>query len=83
MPNYLLSDILKNWKGYSAHEANKILGRTNAVFWQRESFDHWIRNDVERERIGRYIAYNPVKAGLSKAPENWHWGSAWHEPAVS
>jgi len=83
MPNNLLSDIVKNWKGYSAREANKILGRTNTPFWQREPFDHWIRNDVERDRICRYIINNPVKAGLCKTPEAWRWSSAWREPEHS
>ena len=83
MPNNLLSDIVRNWKGYSAREANRILGRTKTPFWQREPFDHWIRNDVERDRICRYIINNPVKAGLCKTPEAWRWSSAWREPEHS
>jgi type I restriction enzyme R subunit/putative DNA methylase len=77
MPNRTLSDILRSRKGHTAREANLLLGRTGETFWQRESFDHWIRNDDEKSRIRRYIRMNPVNARLCKAPEDWKWSSAW------
>jgi REP element-mobilizing transposase RayT len=77
MPNFTLSEILKSRKRHTARQANLILGRTGETFWQRESYDHWIRNDDEKARIRRYIRMNPVKAGLCKAPEDWKWSSAW------
>jgi REP element-mobilizing transposase RayT len=77
MPNYLLGDILQSWKGYTAREANKILGSTGQTFWQPESFDRWIRNDEEKARICRYIVNNPVTARLCPTPQDWHWSSAW------
>lgn len=77
MPNDHLSAIVKSWKGFAARQANKILNRTGEEFWQRESFDHWIRNDEEKARISRYVVNNPVKAGLCKSPEDWRWSSAW------
>jgi hypothetical protein len=52
-------------------------GRTGETFWQRESYDHWIRNDDEKARIRRYIRMNPVNARLCQAPEDWKWSSAW------
>jgi len=61
-------------KSYTAHEANSILNRTGA-FWQTESYDHWVRDDEELERIVSYIRDNPVKAGLVKRPEDWFWCS--------
>jgi REP element-mobilizing transposase RayT len=76
-PNHTLSEILKAWKGHSAREANKLLGRLGQKFWQRESFDHWIRCDAELDRCCRYVCVNPVKARLCKAPEDWPWSSAW------
>ncbi|HEX4349990.1 MAG TPA: transposase [Verrucomicrobiae bacterium] len=76
-PNFTLSEILKGRKRQIARQANLILGRTGETFWQRESYDHWIRNDEEKSRIRRYIRMNPVKAGLCKAPEEWKWSSAW------
>jgi REP element-mobilizing transposase RayT len=78
MPNYTLSSILKGWKGFSAREANKTLGRTGERFWQPESFDHWIRNDQEHAAFCRYVVNNPVKAGLCREPQDWQWSSAWN-----
>ena len=77
MLNHTLSDILRSRKSYTAREANLILGTIGQPFWQRESYDHWIRNDREKEHIRRYIRMNPVKAGLCKFPEDWKWSSAW------
>jgi REP element-mobilizing transposase RayT len=63
-----LSEILHAWKSYSAHEVNRILKRS-ASFWQREYYDHLIRNDSEFHRCVRYVLQNPVKAGL----RDWPW----------
>jgi REP element-mobilizing transposase RayT len=65
-----------NVKSASARAANAILGRTGKHFWQDESYDHWVRNDRERNAIIRYIHFNPVKAGLVEDPEDWRWSSA-------
>ncbi len=63
-------------KGVSARDANATLGRTGRHFWEDESFDHWVRNDVELRRIRIYIERNPVTAGLVARPEDWPWSSA-------
>ncbi len=76
-PNFTLSEILKSRKRHIARQANLILGRTGETFWQRESYDHWIRNEAEQERIRRYIRGNPVAAKLCARPEDWKWSSAW------
>jgi REP element-mobilizing transposase RayT len=75
--NFTLSEIMRSRKRHMARQANVLLGRTGQRFWQPEPFDHWIRNDKEKERIRRYIRNNPVKAGLCARPEEWQWGSAW------
>jgi putative transposase len=66
---------LRTLKGFTAHEANMILGRTGNPFWQSESYDHLVRPN-EFDRIRRYIENNPVKAGLVAAPEDFLWSSA-------
>ena len=68
--------LLHSLKGYSAREANKILGRTGQPFWQKESYDHWVRGAEELERIRRYIEGNPVKAGLVSRAQDYPWSSA-------
>jgi len=67
---------LKALKGTSARAANVILGRTGKPFWQDESFDHWVRNEAEFDRIRSYIERNPVKAGLARREADWPWSSA-------
>ena len=41
--------LMKSLKGASAREANRLLGRTGSPFWQKESYDHWVRNGPEFE----------------------------------
>src|SRR5262245_36197201 len=62
-----LSRVMHSLKSYTAHEANKLLGRTGQ-FWLHESYDHWVRDEDELERIVEYIAWNPVKAELAPKP---------------
>ena len=69
-----LARIMHSLKSYTAHEANHILNRAGA-FWQAESYDHWVRDDDELERILNYVRANPVKAGLVERPELWLWCS--------
>ena len=66
---------LRSLKGFTGHEANRLLG-LRGPFWQDESYDHLVRNDVEFDRVRRYIENNPVAAGLVHTPEEFHWSSA-------
>ena len=70
----LLQDLAQ-FKGFTARAANKELGRTGA-FWAREDFDHWIRSPEKFEKTVRYIANNPVKAGLAEHWSEWEWFAA-------
>ncbi|HWB12944.1 MAG TPA: hypothetical protein VG826_27210 [Pirellulales bacterium] len=54
----------ESWKKFSAGKVNRLLGRSGR-FWQEESFDHLIRSPEQFEHLRRYVASNPVKAGLS------------------
>jgi len=69
-----LSRIMHSLKSYTANRANQILVRTGS-FWQSESYDHWVRDASEMERIVDYIRANPVKAGLVAKHEDWFWSS--------
>jgi REP element-mobilizing transposase RayT len=68
--------LTRGIKGVSARNANAALGRVGKPFWQDESFDHWIRNAAQFDRVRWYIENNPVKAGLAKSPKQWPWSSA-------
>lgn len=67
-----LSSILSSWKSFTAHEANRILGRSGP-FWMAEYFDRFVRTAEQFMRTVTYIDYNPVKASLCKTPEEWGW----------
>lgn len=68
--------FLKSLKGSTAREANRILDRTGQPFWQRESYDHWVRSGKEWNRIAKHIERNPVQAGLVSVIEDYQWSSA-------
>jgi REP element-mobilizing transposase RayT len=76
LPKVLPSRLLQSLKGATARDANRILGRTGEPFWQRESYDHWVRNEGEWGRIAKYIENNPVAAGLVERAEDYSWSSA-------
>ena len=67
-----LAGILHSWKSFSAKAANQILGRSGE-FWQREYYDHLIRDVAEFDRAMQYVIENPSKAGLKNWPWVWSW----------
>jgi hypothetical protein len=71
LAEHKLATILHAWKSYSAKEANRILQRSGN-FWQREYYDHLIRNERELQRCIQYVLNNPKKAGL----KNWAWAGS-------
>ena len=75
-PHIPIAKLTRRLKGYTAREANRLLGRTGEAFWQPESYDHWVRSEQEWGRIVRYIENNPVTAGLAARPEGYPWSSA-------
>jgi len=76
-----LKQIAHSIKSFTAHEANKILGRSGQ-FWQHEPFDRYIRNLNHFENVIRYIEGNPVKAGLCASAADWEYSSAAHRKRV-
>jgi REP element-mobilizing transposase RayT len=76
LPRANPSRFLQSVKGYTAREANRLLGRTGQPFWQAESYDHWVRDGRESDRIRTYIENNPVRAGLVANAEDYPWSSA-------
>ena len=51
---HTLSEVVRNWKSFTAHAINGILGR-KGTFWQKESFDHIVRSAEGMARIRAYI----------------------------
>jgi REP element-mobilizing transposase RayT len=77
LPGHTLSSVLHSWKSYTSKEAQKLIqSGPSATFWQRESYNHWCRDDAERARCIAYVENNPVKARFCHKPEDWPWSSA-------
>ena len=64
-PHKAVSEVTRAVKSASAREANQVLGRRGMPFWQDESYDHWVRDAKEFNRIVQYIRI-----------EDWPWSSA-------
>ena len=70
------TQFLRSLKSHTARLGNKLLGRSGQ-FWQKETYDHWVRDAREHDCIKAYIENNPVKAGLVNRPEDYRWSSAY------
>ncbi|MBB4079686.1 REP element-mobilizing transposase RayT [Lewinella aquimaris] len=62
-----LNNIMRRIKGGSSRAINQYLGRRGAL-WQKDSYDHYVRDEKAYRNILYYILHNPVKAGLV---EDW------------
>jgi 5-methyltetrahydrofolate--homocysteine methyltransferase len=66
--DHQLDSILQSMKSYASKEANKAIGRTG-TFWQKDYYDHLIRDEDDFWNQLHYIKNNPKKAGLI----DWKW----------
>jgi putative transposase len=58
-----------DWKHYVSREAG--------IEWQRDFFDHRLRNDEGFEEKAAYIRQNPVRAGLIGKADDWPYVRSW------
>jgi putative transposase len=58
-----LTKVVRDWKRYTARNAG--------IRWQRDFFDHRIRNEQSLAEKWHYVAQNPVRAGLVPTPGDW------------
>jgi len=58
-----MKTTISSWKGYQTKKLK--------IAWQRDFFDHRIRNDENLKEKASYIRMNPVRAGLVERPEDW------------
>lgn len=76
-----LSGILHSWKSFTATQLNQHLGRTGTL-WQKESYDHLIRDGEDFRNQVRYVLENP--SGLSDGFRvDSVWGKDWATAAGS
>jgi REP element-mobilizing transposase RayT len=69
--NIELPKIMKQIKGATAFEINKILQR-KGIFWESNYYDKVIRNETHFEQVYDYIKYNAVKVDLRDAKERFY-----------
>lgn len=53
----------ESWKHFTARQINRALVQSGR-FWQQDGFDHLVRSEEQFYWLRKYIAQNPVKAGL-------------------
>jgi putative transposase len=56
-----LSEIVRQFKTFSAKRINQLRGTPGIAVWQRNYYDHIIGSDREYESIAAYIMENPLK----------------------
>ena len=64
MPAYYeLKKSVGAWKSFTA--------KNSAIRWQRDFFEHRLRDGESYDAKAQYIRMNPVRAGLCESPEDW------------
>ena len=63
-----LSEIVRAFKTFSARRINAIHGTPGTPVWQRNYYEHIIRDDAALNRIRQYIMENPSR--WPEDPEN-------------
>ena len=76
-----LADFVHDYKQKAGYLVKSVAGR---VLWQRSYYDHVLRTDEDLFATARYIAANPVRAGLVGRPGDYpHLGSfVWTRSAL-
>ena len=59
-------EIVRALKSFSSRRINQILDSPGAPVWQRNYYEHIIRNDGEHQAIQGYILNNPLNWDLDE-----------------
>jgi putative transposase len=65
-----LSEIVRALKTFSSRRINEMRQSTGAKLWQRNYWEHIVRNEPELNRIREYIHNNPAQWELDKLHPN-------------
>jgi putative transposase len=61
-----LSEIVRAFKTFSARRINALRDNPGCPVWQRNYYEHVVRNDNDLANIRQYIAHNPLKWDLDE-----------------
>lgn len=56
-----LGKFVRDFKSKVSRKYNKKFNLYNTVIWQRNYYEHIIRNEFDLQRIKNYIKSNPIK----------------------
>ena len=56
-----IPEIIRGFKTFSARQINNIRSQKGVPLWQRNYYEHIIRNESDLNRIREYIVKNPQK----------------------
>jgi putative transposase len=77
-----LGDVIRAFKSLSAIRANRLLMRSGPL-WQRNYYEHVIRDNDELNRIREYIANNPMQWELDRENPAFRDAGAGLKPAYT
>ena len=63
---YSLSEIVRGFKTFSSRHINELCVTRGRKLWQRNYYEHIIRNEAELDHIRKYIINNPVRWEFDK-----------------
>ena len=61
MRRHGLPEIMRAFKSFSARRVNEDLGTMGHPLWQRNYYEHVIRDEKEWDRIRQYVESNPLR----------------------
>ena len=67
---YPLPEIIRQFKTFSARRINELRGTPGISVWQRNYYEHIIRDDESLNRIRRYILENPQRWAMDRENPN-------------
>jgi REP element-mobilizing transposase RayT len=74
-PIHGLPEIVRALKTFSARQINKMRDTVGERLWQRNYYEHIIRNAAAHRRIATYILNNPANWSNDKFYDDWGvWG---------
>ncbi|HSW64498.1 MAG TPA: transposase [Dissulfurispiraceae bacterium] len=61
-----LGDVVRAFKSIAAINVNRLLNLSGRPVWQRNYYEHIVRNEAELDKIRKYIADNPFNWGTDE-----------------
>ncbi len=60
-PSHSLGAIVRGFKSSVTKRLREISGNSELMIWQRNYYEHIIRNEIDLQNIREYITLNPIK----------------------